>query len=69
MTRIPCEDCQYYHTFENNCVSCYGQNDIEFYWLDNINEMLEKCPKGYRAKKMSENSFSYYRDYTAVNKI
>lgn len=69
MTQMPCENCQYYTTFENGCVSCYAQKDIEFYWNSYIDEMMKTCPKGYRAKKLGENQFSYYRDYNAVEKI
>ena len=69
MNQNPCETCPYYNTFDNGCISCYAQKDIEFYWSSNIDEMLKSCPKGYRARKISENTFSYYRDYNNVNVI
>lgn len=68
MKDLPCEFCQHFNKFKNGGVSCYAQKEINFYWYTNINEMMNHCPRGYRARK-SGNNFEYYRDYNNVRQV
>ncbi len=69
MRQNPCSSCKNFKQFDTGAVSCFAVRDPTFYWPENIDEMLEKCPLGWRAKKSGNNNFDFYRDYDNVHKL
>lgn len=69
MRQNPCSICKNFKQFDTGAVSCYGVRSPEFYWPENIHEMLAHCPLGWRAKKSGKNDFDFYRDYDKVHKL
>ena len=57
MKQNPCSICKNFKQFDTGAVSCYGVRSPEFYWPENIHEMLAHCPLGWRAKKSGKNDF------------
>lgn len=70
MKQNPCSSCRHFNAFETGAISCYAVRDPQFYWPDDTDKMLAKCPLGWRAKKSgSGREFDYYRDYENVHKL
>lgn len=64
---IPCNNCSYYNSLSNNSITCLCSNVLDFYGYSDIDKMINKCPKGYRARKRG-NSIQVWREYDKVEK-
>lgn len=63
MRNIPCTDCEHYHTISSDgVISCFGVDDIQFYWSNDIADMINRCPKGWRARKKGEGDITVWRE-------
>ena len=66
---IPCSRCECYKEFSGNYVCCLALDGVDVYAYSDIAEMINKCPKGYRAKKISDTSIRCWREYDKVRKF
>lgn len=68
MIDIPCSRCEFYNAFNGNYVSCLAYDDVDIYDYADIADMINKCPKGYRAKKISDTVTRCWREYDKVKR-
>lgn len=66
MQSLPCQNCQYFNTYSGNYVSCLAVDDVDFYAYADIADMINQCPRGYRAKKVSDKQTNCWREYDKV---
>lgn len=62
MRKIPCTDCEYYNTLPDGVISCFGVQDVQFYWTEDIADMINRCPKGWKARKKSATDVTVWRE-------
>ena len=62
MRMIPCTDCEHYTTMPDGVISCFAVQDVQFYWIENLANMINKCPKGWRARQHSKNDITVWRE-------
>ena len=68
---IPCTDCEHYYKVSGSIVSCLGVDDLEvsFYYYSDIADMINRCPKGFRAKKLSDTETKCWREFDKVKRF
>lgn len=70
MSIIPCHSCEEYQSFDNGKAVCCTAVDIDkFYKSSDIADMINKCPRGYRARKKSDTNTIVWREYDEVRKF
>ena len=70
MSIIPCHTCEEFQSFDNGkIVTCSGIDEQCFYKPSEIADMINKCPKGYRARKKSDTNVTVWLEQDKVRKF
>ena len=67
--KIPCFSCEHFNSIDPNTFCCYAVDEINFYSYSTMADMINLCPRGFRAKQTSDKNIKCWREYDKVHHL